>query len=43
VPAKDIRNQTGIAVNIASLNSGVYVARLTKSDGRTVELRFIKR
>lgn len=42
IPVKDIRNQTKVSVTIAVLSSGIYIARLTKGDGRTVELRFIK-
>ncbi|MFT3911585.1 MAG: T9SS type A sorting domain-containing protein [Ferruginibacter sp.] len=40
---KNISNQTSLAVNIASLSSAVYVAKLTKADGGTVALKFVKR
>lgn len=42
MPGKDIRNQTNVTININSLSAGIYVARLTKADGKTVELKFIK-
>lgn len=42
LPVNNIRNKTSVTVNISSLNSGVYIGRLIKGDGRTVELRFIK-
>ena len=42
MPAKDIRNQTSVSVNVASLNSGIYVAKLTNAVGLAAEIRFIK-
>ncbi len=42
IPLKDIRNQTSVAVNVLALTSGIYIAKLTKGDGRTVQLRFLK-
>ncbi|MFT3912173.1 MAG: T9SS type A sorting domain-containing protein [Ferruginibacter sp.] len=42
IPTTGIRNMTSFSTNISRLNSGIYIVKLTKADGGTAEIRFIK-
>lgn len=42
IPVNDIRNKTTAIINVAALESGTYIVKLTGSDGKMSTMRFIK-